>query len=150
MPAQLRILAPPGPRWRPGFPRREEHPEVHSWKTASGGSQPGRSFLSCLKSAPGLCFNAFCGRNAEGRRVAENRLVSVTIVATGHQSVFNYDEFGRRVEIQELDPGQNNQLQVTSDTDYLWDGTQIAQSLWLHWGLLACAKWTEPHFIPGL
>jgi RHS repeat-associated protein len=62
---------------------------------------------------------------------AENRLVSVTITATGHVSQFGYDEFGRRVEIQELDPVSqgSSTLSVASDTDYLWDGTQIVQSM---------------------
>jgi RHS repeat-associated protein len=127
MPAQLMEFAPPGPQRRPGVPRQEGHPEVHSWKTASGGSLPEPSFLSRLKAAPGLRFNAFRGGNAEGRSVAENRLVSVTITATGHVTQFGYDGMGRRVEIQEMDPDTTQTLQVTSDKKYLWDGLEIAE-----------------------
>ncbi|HJW33212.1 MAG TPA: RHS repeat-associated core domain-containing protein [Holophagaceae bacterium] len=54
---------------------------------------------------------------------AENRLVSVTMVATGHVSQFVYDEMGRRVEIVEQDNGS-----TSSDTKYLWDGTGIVQT----------------------
>jgi RHS repeat-associated protein len=69
---------------------------------------------------------------SDGKRTfewdAENRLVSVTITATGHRSEFGYDGMGRRVAIRELDPDQTQTLQVTSDTKYLWDGVQIVQS----------------------
>jgi RHS repeat-associated protein len=58
---------------------------------------------------------------------AENRLVSVTITATGHRSEFGYDGFGRRVCIRELDLDTTQTLQVTSDKKYLWDGTEIAE-----------------------
>ncbi len=58
---------------------------------------------------------------------AENRLVSVTILATGHRSEFGYDGMGRRVVIRELDPDASQNLQVTSDRKYLWDGVEIAQ-----------------------
>ncbi|HXC16078.1 MAG TPA: kelch repeat-containing protein [Holophagaceae bacterium] len=54
---------------------------------------------------------------------AENRLASVTILATGHVSQFTYDEFGRRVEIVERDNGS-----TTNDTKYLWSGTEIVES----------------------
>jgi RHS repeat-associated protein len=100
---------------------------MHSWKTASGGSQPERSFLSRLKASPGLRFNVLRGGNTEGRLDAENRLVSVTITATGHRSEIGYDGLGRRVQIQELDPDTTQTLQVTSDKKYLWDGVEIAE-----------------------
>ena len=58
---------------------------------------------------------------------AENRLVAVTITATGHRSEFGYDGMGRRVCIRELDPDQTQTLQVTSDKKYLWDGVEIAE-----------------------
>jgi len=58
---------------------------------------------------------------------AENRLVSVTITATGHRSEFGYDGLGRRVQIRELDPDATTTLQVTSDKKYLWDGVEIAE-----------------------
>ena len=127
MPAQLMEFTPPGPQWRPGLPCLEGHPKVHSWKTASGGSQPGASFLSRLKAAPGLRFGAFRGRDAEGQSDAENRLTAVVITTTGHRSEFGYDGMGRRVAIRELDPDQTQTLQVTSDKKYLWDGVEIAQ-----------------------
>ncbi|HLO65538.1 MAG TPA: RHS repeat-associated core domain-containing protein, partial [Holophaga sp.] len=57
---------------------------------------------------------------------AENRLVSVTILATGHRSEFGYDGMGRRVVIRELDPDASQNLQVTSDKKYLWEGVEIA------------------------
>jgi len=59
---------------------------------------------------------------------ADNRLVSVTILATGHRSEFGYDGMGRRVQIRELDPDTNQNLQVTSDKKYLWDGAEIAEA----------------------
>jgi RHS repeat-associated protein len=58
---------------------------------------------------------------------AENRLVAVTITATGHRSEFGYDGLGRRVEIIEKDPDATQTLQVTSDKKYLWDGVEIAE-----------------------
>jgi len=58
---------------------------------------------------------------------AENRLISVTINATGHRSEFGYDGLGRRVAIKELDPDANKVLQTTSDKKYLWDGVEIAE-----------------------
>jgi RHS repeat-associated protein len=58
---------------------------------------------------------------------AENRLVAVTIIATGHRSEFGYDGLGRRVEIIEKDPDVTQTLQVTSDKKYLWDGVEIAE-----------------------
>jgi RHS repeat-associated protein len=58
---------------------------------------------------------------------AENRLVAVTIIATGHRSEFGYDGLGRRVEIIEKDPDATQTLQVTSDKKYLWDGVEIAE-----------------------
>ncbi|MGA2083749.1 MAG: RHS repeat-associated core domain-containing protein [Holophaga sp.] len=58
---------------------------------------------------------------------AENRLTAVTITATGHRSEFGYDGMGRRVCIRELDPDQTQNLQVTSDKKYLWDGAEIAE-----------------------
>jgi len=64
---------------------------------------------------------------AEDERDAENRLVSVTIAATGHRSEFGYDGLGRRVCIRELDPDQTQTLQVTSDNKYIWDGVEIAE-----------------------
>jgi len=51
----------------------------------------------------------------------------VTILATGHRSEFGYDGLGRRVVIRELDPDASQNLQVTSDKKYLWDGLAIAQ-----------------------
>jgi RHS repeat-associated protein len=54
---------------------------------------------------------------------AENRLVAVTILATGHRSEFGYDGFGRRVEITEKDNAQ-----VTQDTKYVWEGAGIVES----------------------
>ncbi|NWJ40972.1 MAG: hypothetical protein HXX12_08365 [Geothrix sp.] len=58
---------------------------------------------------------------------AENRLVTVTIIATGHRSEFGYDGLGRRVEIIEKDPDATQTLQITSDKKYLWDGVEIAE-----------------------
>jgi RHS repeat-associated protein len=58
---------------------------------------------------------------------AENRLVAVVNKETGHRSEFEYDGFGRRVGIRELDPDANKKLQVSSDKKYLWDGTEIAE-----------------------
>jgi RHS repeat-associated protein len=58
---------------------------------------------------------------------AENRLVAVVNKTTGHRSEFEYDGFGRRVGIRELDPDANKKLQVSSDKKYLWDGTEIAE-----------------------
>lgn len=58
---------------------------------------------------------------------AENRLVAVTITATGHRSEFGYDGMGRRFQIRELDPDQTQALQVTSDKKYLWDGVEIVE-----------------------
>jgi len=58
---------------------------------------------------------------------AENRLVAVVTIATGHRSEFGYDELGRRVQIEELDPDANKVLQTTSDKKYLWDGVEIAE-----------------------
>ncbi|MBI1754598.1 MAG: Ig-like domain-containing protein [Acidobacteria bacterium] len=57
----------------------------------------------------------------------ENRLVSVTINATGHRSEFVYDGLGRRVQILEKDPDATQTLQTTSDKKYLWVGTTIAE-----------------------
>jgi YD repeat-containing protein len=61
---------------------------------------------------------------------AENRLVSVTITATGHRSEFGYDGMGRRVCIRELDPQTQGSttLAVTSNTKYLFDGVDVAES----------------------
>jgi RHS repeat-associated protein len=59
---------------------------------------------------------------------AENRLVAVTIVATGHRSEFGYDGLGRRVQIRELDPDTNQNFQVSSDTKYLWDDAEVIES----------------------
>lgn len=53
---------------------------------------------------------------------AENRLVAVTIKATGHRSEFGYDGLGRRVEIIEKD-----NTVITSDKKYLWEGTEIVE-----------------------
>ena len=76
-------------------------------------------------------YNANGNLTSDGIRTyqwdAENRLVSVTITATGHRSEFGYDGFGRRVEIRELDPDTTNTLQVSSDKKYLWAGTEIAE-----------------------
>ena len=119
--------APPGPRKRPGFPRRKAVPAVHSWKTASGGSQPGASFLSRLKAAPDKGFWTVWDEVAERQRDAENKLVAVTITATGHRSEFGYDGMGRRVQIRELDLDQTQTLQVTIDKKYLWNGWEIAE-----------------------
>jgi RHS repeat-associated protein len=53
---------------------------------------------------------------------AENRLVAVNSLATGHRSEFSYDGLGRRVEIVEKD----NSV-VSSDQKYLWDSVEIAE-----------------------
>lgn len=58
---------------------------------------------------------------------AENRLVAVNILATGHRSDFGYDGLGRRVEIVEKDPDATQTLQVIIDQKYLWDGVEIAE-----------------------
>jgi RHS repeat-associated protein len=58
---------------------------------------------------------------------AENRLVAVVILASGHRSEFGYDELGRRVEIIEKDPDATQTLQISSDKKYLWDGVEIAE-----------------------
>ena len=68
---------------------------------------------------------------SDGRRTfewdAENRLIAVVQVSTGHRSEFGYNEMGRRVQIRELDPDSQQQLQVNSDKKYLWDGVEIAE-----------------------
>lgn len=51
----------------------------------------------------------------------------MTIQATGHRSEFGYDGLGRRVCIRELDPDTSQNLQVTSNKKYLWDGVEIAE-----------------------
>jgi len=130
MPPQLNPFAPPGPWQRPGVSCPQTPPAVHPWKTASGGSQPGRSSFNRWKAASGLRLRAFRGRNTEGQRDADNRLVAVNILATGHRSEFGYDGMGRRVVIRELDPTTTNKaetLTITSNKTYLWDGVEIAQ-----------------------
>ena len=57
---------------------------------------------------------------------AENRLVAVTDIATGHRSEFGYDFAGRRVMIRELDVVSST-LTETSNKKYLWKGPQIAE-----------------------
>ena len=57
---------------------------------------------------------------------AENRLIAVTIIATGHRSEFAYDGLGRRVVIRELDV-VSTVLTETSNKKYLWDGVEIAE-----------------------
>jgi RHS repeat-associated protein len=71
--------------------------------------------------------NLVSGRARTFEWDAENRLVSVTITATGHVTQFGYDGMGRRVQIQELDLDTTKTLQVTSDKKYLWDGVEIAE-----------------------
>jgi len=55
---------------------------------------------------------------------AENRLMAVNVLATGHRSEFSYDGMGRRVVIREFDDEA-----VVSDKKYLWDGVDIAEEL---------------------
>ena len=70
-------------------------------KTASGESREGASFFRRLKATPPAHLRRF------GVEAAGGESDSVTIVATGHRSEFAYDEFGRRIQITELDKGAN-------------------------------------------
>jgi RHS repeat-associated protein len=96
---------------------------VNPKESASGGL----SSYDCVMPVNAHDWCGFPASEAGGRLDAENRLVAVTITATGHRSEFGYDGLGRRVEIIEKDPDATQTLQVTSDKKYLWDGVEIAE-----------------------
>jgi RHS repeat-associated protein len=72
---------------------------VNPKESASGGL----SSYDCVMPVNAHDWCGFPASEAGGRLDAENRLVAVTITATGHRSEFGYDGLGRRVEIIEKD-----------------------------------------------